>query len=497
MFETAELGRAVSKKDFEEQERVLRTELLQAQRDLIAAKIPVVVIVSGVEGAGKGSLVNRLSSWLDTRAMEVHVFWDSTDEERERPRWWRFWRTLPPRGRIGVLFGSWYTHPIVERAFERMDAGEFEHAMHRIKDFERTLTLDGALFVKFWAHLSKEAQHDRWVADEASGRKWEVSPLAEEYGSRYDAFLRTSEQAIRLTDTGTSPWYLVEAANPRYRDLTVGRTLLAAIRARLKPTVSPAPPTAPGVVDPGPTTTVLDRVDLGCSLTKNDYKDRLDHWQRELNRLSWAAYRERRSTVAVFEGWDAAGKGGAIRRVIAAVDARLARVITIAAPSDEERAQHYLWRFWRQIPRDGRLTIYDRSWYGRVLVERLEGFARQDEWMRAYNEINTFEEQLVEHGTIVAKFWVHISPEEQLRRFEERQKIPWKMHKITEEDWRNRDKWDDYAVAVNDMVQHTSTTAAPWVLVPGNDKRYARVKILETLCRSLATALDEDLALPE
>jgi AMP-polyphosphate phosphotransferase len=191
----------------------------------------------------------------------------------------------------------------------------------------------------------------------------------------------------------------------------------------------------------------------------------------------------------VFEGWDAAGKGGGIRRLTEAIDSRLCRVIPVAAPTDEERAHHYLWRFWRHIPRAGLVTIYDRSWYGRVLVERVEGFAREDEWMRAYLEINDFEQQLVESGVVLTKFWVHISLEEQLRRFEDRQRTPYKQHKITEEDWRNREKWEAYRAAVNDMVVRTSTRKAPWTLVAGNDKKFARIQMLETVCRRLERAL--------
>lgn len=497
MFETAELGRTIGKTEFEEQEASLRTALLQAQRDLRETQTSVVVVISGVEGAGKGELVNRLTSWLDARGIGVQVYWDSTDEERERPRWWRFWRTLPPRGTIGIHFGSWYTDPIVDEAFERSGAGAFDRSMHQIKAFERTLADDGTLFLKFWLHLSKTAQHERWLADEAKGRPWKVSPLAEEYGARYDAFMAVSERAIRMTDTGQAPWYLVEAADARWRDLTVGRTLLKAMRQRLdsgphRGSVSSATTLDP----PGPPRTVLDAVDLSATLDKRTYKQRLKHWQKELNRLTWQAYHDKVSTVAVFEGWDAAGKGGAIRRLSAAVDARLRQVIPIAAPTDEEQAHHYLWRFWRHVPRAGRLTVYDRSWYGRVLVERVEDFAEQHEWLRAFHEINAFEGHLLEHDVVLCKFWVHISPDEQLRRFEERKVTPWKQHKITDEDWRNRERWDDYALAIDDMVQHTSTVRAPWTIVAGNDKRFARVQVLETVCRALASQLDVELEEP-
>ncbi|MCB9690472.1 MAG: polyphosphate:AMP phosphotransferase [Alphaproteobacteria bacterium] len=497
MFETAELGRKVGKKDFEAAENELRTALLEAQRALAGTRTSVVVVVSGVEGAGKGDLVNRLTAWLDPRGTTTHAFWDTTDEERERPWWWRFWRTLPRRGTIGVLFGSWYTEPIVDEALDRSEPGVFERRLREIEAFESMLAADGTLFLKVWMHLSKDAQRERWRADAAKGRAWRESPLAEEYGARYDAFLATSERAIRHTDTGRAPWYIVEAADARWRDLTVGRTLLKALQERLQGETGPSVAQTPTTLDPpGKRATVLDSVPLDRKLDRDTYKAQLDHWQTELNRLSWAANAARRSTVVVFEGWDAAGKGGAIRRITGAVDARLSQIIPVAAPTDEEAAQHYLWRFWRHVPRAGRLTIYDRSWYGRVLVERVEGFARDDEWLRAYHEINAFEGELLDHGITICKLWLHIDRDEQLRRFEERRETPWKMHKITDEDWRNRKRWKPYAAAVHDMVQHTSTARAPWTLVAANDKRYARIQVLETVCRAIAGGLGEPVAEP-
>jgi polyphosphate kinase 2 (PPK2 family) len=235
----------------------------------------------------------------------------------------------------------------------------------------------------------------------------------------------------------------------------------------------------------------LDTVDLGLTLDRNTYSRKLKKYQGKLQDLIWKAYRKKRSVVAVFEGWDAAGKGSAIRRVTNAVDPRLFHLVQFAAPSDEERAKHYLWRFWRQLERDGRCTFFDRSWYGRVLVERVEQFASTGEWQRAYSEINQFEEQLVDHGSIVLKFWIHISQEEQLARFRAREAEPHKRHKITQEDWRNREKWPAYEAAVHEMVNRTSTRHAPWSLISGDDKPYARIQILKTFCKTIERALDD------
>jgi polyphosphate:AMP phosphotransferase len=494
MFEAAELGRKVPKKVFQAEEPGLRTALLEAQQQLRVANIPLLILVSGVEGAGKGAVVSLLNTWFDTRGVETYAFWDETDDERQRPPYWRFWQRLPARGTIAVMFGSWYTRPIVDRVFKRQSQSQFDEALKRIAAFEKLLIDDGALLVKFWFHLSKQGQKARLRADVKQGRGRRPRGLIQKFSKRYKRFARVSERAIRITTTGTAPWYLVEAEDRRYRDLTVAQTLLEAIQHRLQDgsahdSTAVSSYTLPTVAIPQATITILDHVDLTQRLTADAYHQALRTYQRQLYALAWRAWEQKRFTVAVFEGWDAAGKGSAIRRLTAALDARLYRVISIAAPSDEEKAHHYLWRFWRHIPRQGYMTIYDRSWYGRVLVERVEGFAQRQEWRRGYQEINDFEEQLVEHGIVLLKFWIHISQAEQLRRFQEREELAWKQYKITEEDWRNRDKWEDYKAAVNDMVARTSTEYAPWTLIPGNDKLYARIAILKTFCAALEKGL--------
>ncbi len=487
MFEAVEVGQKVDKATFAAAEPELRTGLLTAQREIAARAIPVIVVVAGIEGAGKGAVVNRLYKWLDTRRVTTHSFWDPSSEEDERPRYWRFWRRLPRAGRTAILFGSWYTQPIVERVRGDLDRPGLEGALHRAAQFERMLTDDGTLLIKLWFHLTAQAQRKRLEKDVESG--FTTSPLLEQSVQRYRDVRAAAELAIAQTDTDANPWHLVEASDKRHRDLTTGQLLLRAMQERLARAdeTATAPPASATAATPA---NVLDSVDLSQRLDEATYDIALDEHRVRLNALAWRAREQQRRTVLVFEGPDAAGKGGAIRRLASAVDARLLRVVAIAAPTDEERAHHYLWRFWRHVPRAGRMIVFDRSWYGRVLVERVEGFARADEWQRAYQEINEFESQLVENGDVLAKFWLHIDQDEQLRRFEDRQRLPWKQHKITPEDWRNRERWPDYAAAVHDMVQHTSTGAAPWHLVPGNDKRFARIEVLKTLCDRLEAALD-------
>lgn len=496
MFEAAELRQTLSKQDFEAALPEIRSRLLDAQRALRDTKKSVVIVVSGVEGAGKTDVVNRLHEWLDARGLHTHAFWRDSDEESERPRYWKFWRTLPPRGSIGILFGSWYTEPIVDRVFKRINKAEFDRELQRIVFFERMLAQDGALILKLWFHLPKEVEDDRVI--EKNKRKKSSSiygPEAKEFAKQYERFAEVSERAIRMTDTAESPWHIVEATDSRYRDLTTARIILESLEDLVK---SPVEKNTSSVVEAqadqsafvansGPT--VLDRLDLTKTIDPEKYGKELGQLQKELGQLSWKAFNARRSTVVIFEGSDAAGKGGAIRRLIAPIDARLYRVISIAAPTDEERAQQYLWRFWRQIPRAGDVTIYDRSWYGRVLVERVEKFATVDEWSRAYREINDFEEQLVESGIILVKFWLQIDADEQLRRFKERQEVKYKQYKITDEDWRNREKWDAYKAAVHDMISHTSSAIAPWHMIASNDKKYARVQVLKTVVEAMVESL--------
>jgi AMP-polyphosphate phosphotransferase len=318
---------------------------------------------------------------------------------------------------------------------------------------------------------------------------WRVSDEEWDHYRHYDEFVDVSEDALRATGTGEAPWEVIEGSDHEYRSLTAGRLLEEALSRRLegeRPVLTPAaPPPAPPIDG----RTLLASMDYKRRLSRETYEDKLDKLQGRLNLLTRSRKMRDRSLVAVFEGMDAAGKGSTIRRITHAMDARFYRVIPIAAPTDEERAQPYLWRFWRHIPGHGRAVIFDRSWYGRVLVERVEGFASEPDWMRAYHEINDFEEQLAEAGAIVVKFWLAITPAEQLRRFRARAKTPYKRFKITDEDWRNRKKWPQYERAVNDMVERTSTDIAPWNLIASDDKLFSRIEVLEKLARAIEKAV--------
>lgn len=491
MLEQAELGRSMSKEDYREALPALREALLKTQIRLRGSPFSVIIVVEGVDNATQGEVVNKLNEWLDTRGLEFFAFGPKTDEELQRPRFWRYWRSLPARGRIAIFSGSWYTGTLMELGLGKIGEAEAEVHLARIAFFESMLARDHTIILKFWLHKSSKQQKTFLKSlDERSPQRWTVTDLDYKLLKAHDKVVKAAEQAIRLTDSAEAPWMVVEAGDLRYCNYTVAQAIQKSITHYLDhPETHPANGTAQHAATILSDTSVLSTLDMQARLDKDEYEQQMDRCKSRLIELSWQAFHRKRSLVIVFEGWDAAGKGGAIRRIIRAIDARISRVIQVAAPTDEEKAHHYLWRFWRHVPRAGHTTIYDRSWYGRVLVERVEGFAATDEWRRAYQEINHFEEQLHQHGAIVVKFWLHITPEEQLRRFQEREQIPWKQYKITEDDWRNRDKWPDYEQAVQDMVVRTSTDYAPWHLIPANDKRYARVAVLKQLCHRLEEAL--------
>jgi len=485
MLETAEVGNRLGKDIYRKEAPGVRTALLAVQERIATTDLAPIIVIGGAEGAGKSETVSLLLEWMDARGIETHVMWEPSDEERERPEFWRFWRALPPRGKIGIFFGSWYTRPVVQHALGEIDAVEFERAMRRIHEFERMLTAEHFPVLKYHLHISKKVEKKRlkeFWNDPA--RRWRVHENAKKYFKRYDDFRRVTEEMLRLTNSGFAPWTVVESADNEYRNLTVATSILQALEeavAEAEARAAARHPKGPPPLPRPKRRNVLRQLRMTRKISDKQYEKRLGAAQAEIGRLTRDLERADRSLLVLFEGPDAAGKGGAIRRLTQAMSPYAYRVIGIAAPTDEERAHPYLWRFWRNLPRHGRVTIYDRSWYGRVLVERLEGFARREEWQRAYSEINDFEEQLVEGGTIVVKVWIAITGDEQLRRFKDRQKTPFKQYKITDEDWRNRRKWDAYEAAACDMIERTSTSVAPWTLVEGNDKHWARVKVVESV----------------
>lgn len=493
MFEAAESHRVLDKTTYDDALPALRERLLKAQYALLESRsFPVVVVVAGVPCSGRGETVRALSEWMDPRHLRVHAMGEASDEELERPPMWRFWRRLPPKGTIGVFFGSWYSDPIVTHALQKRGERHFSEALAEIARFEQMLSDEGTLVLKFWFHLTKKEQRrrmDKLWHDKRT--RYRVTDEDRRRAAHYDEFRATSERALSATHAAHAPWIVLDGSDARYRNFNAARSLLEALEGKLASTDTKQPEPAPAsqrTDAPRAAANVFRSLDLTRKLDKEQYSSELAQYQSRLAQLTRKRRFARLSPVLVFEGMDAAGKGGAIRRVTQALDARIYDIHAISAPSDEERAQPYLWRFWRHAPRDGKFAIFDRSWYGRVLVERVEGFAQPSEWGRAYDEINDFEQQLQRAGNVVVKFWLQISKETQLERFQEREQSPFKRFKITQEDWRNREKWDQYQLAASEMIERTSTEISPWTLVEAEDKYFARIKILRTICEALDAA---------
>ncbi len=496
MLELLDLDKRIDKETYRKVYPELEVQLGECQRQLRAAGIPVVVAFEGWDAAGKGTLINRLTQTLDPRGFKVHVVQRPSQNERFYPWMWRYWNSLPATGDITIFDHSWY-HRVLSARFERqVSPMQCDQAHNDIVHFERQLADTGVIVVKFWLHISRQEQRRRFKRLLRSpATAWRVAKHERRQHKHYDEWLEAAEEMFQRTSTGHTPWHVVEATQGRYTRIRVFETLVDVLQRELKRRAE-APkavlvPMAEPVDSPTRQQTILDRVDLSLSLSRDEYEEQLDNLQQRAGQLQNRLFLARKPAVIVYQGWDAAGKGGNIKRMTAGLDPRGYEVVPIAAPTPEEKAQHFLWRFWRRVPKAGHVAIFDRSWYGRVMVERVEGFCTEEEWQRAYREINEFERQLVDFGAVIVKFWLHIDQDEQLHRFEARQNTPSKQWKITDEDWRNREKWNKYKVSVVDMLKQTSTTFAPWTILEANNKLYARIKGLRTVIAAWERALKD------
>ncbi len=494
MLNTLDLDLCLEKEAYQNQIEALMWELRSLQRICWEQKLPVIIVLEGWTAAGKGALVKKMVGYMDPRGFTVHPIWPATKQERRYPFLWRFWQNLPAQGKIGIFYHSWYTHLLEDRLFKRLPTADVPMAMRQINAFERQMVDDGVAMAKFWIHLShKELKRRLKKAEKDELKAWRVRPEDWQQEKHYSTYCGFAEEMVIHTSTGVAPWTLVEGNDRRWARIKVLSTMVATIKEVLDRLQVQSPPvTLPPQQQLDPTEpNLLASVDLNQSLSDEDYKQLLPKEQAELGKLQQKIDQAEIPILILFEGWDAAGKGGAIKRLTDILDPRSYEVYPFAAPTDEEKAHHYLWRFWRRLPPAGKIGIFDRSWYGRVLVERIEGFATETQWRRAYREINEFEEQLTTAGYILVKFWIHIDPDIQLQRFQERQNDPFKQYKLTEEDWRNREKWSLYEVAVNQMIQRTHTPTAPWTIIAGNDKQYARVKVVETVVEAISHRLKD------
>ena len=493
MLEKMDLSQSMKEKEAKKLLEEAGEKLGRLQRECKKEGIPVMIVFEGMGAAGKGVQINQLIQALDPRGFSVHTSNHPSREEQLRPFLWRYWIRVPQKGRIAIFDRSWYRSVQADRFDEKTDGKKIEIDYHDIRSFEKQLHDDGTVLIKLFLYIDKKEQKKRFERLEAAKESaWRVTKEDWKRNKRFEEYVKLNEQMLEATDTDYAPWTLVEAVDKNYAAVKIINTVCERLEYALGKKKQQQPQETVEVV-PRETfkNDVLAGVDLSKNLTKEEYKKEIDRLQEKLEHLHNELYRRRIPVIIGFEGWDAAGKGGAIRRLTSHLDPRGYQVNPTAAPNDIEKQHHYLWRFYKEMPKAGHIAIFDRTWYGRVMVERIEGFCSQAEWMRAYGEINEMEKHLANSGAIVLKFWLHIDKDEQERRFHARMADPAKQWKITDEDWRNREKWDLYEEAVNEMLIRTSTTYAPWIVVEGNSKYYARVKVLRTVVEALEKRLKE------
>lgn len=471
-----------------EQLKKLRTQLAGLQQEIKQAKLPVLVLMEGWGAAGKGSCIRSLIRELDPRFFRVSSFTMPTEEQRRYPFLKRHFCNIPQAGKIVFLDSGWLDETVRERLRGDLSDGEYARRLESIRILERQLSDGGYLLVKLFLHIDRDSQKKRLDKLEADkDTAWRVSEEDRRQNKNYDRTLECFEEILQATDVPWAPWQVLDSTQSVFAQLDAADYLYHQIRAALKQ--RPSAERIQGRQWPLVEMEPLSQVALDQALSEEKYQDQLKKYRKKLSALHNELYHKKVPVVVVYEGWDAAGKGGNIKRLAAALDPRGYEVHPIAAPTTDELSRHYLWRFWERVPKTGHIAIFDRSWYGRVMVERLEGFCSREEWSRAYDEINEFERELTDSGAVVIKFWVQIDKDTQLERFTQRQNTPEKQWKITEEDWRNREKWDEYEAAVNELLAKTSTENAPWHILESVDKKYARIKAMRLLIDAIERAL--------
>jgi polyphosphate:AMP phosphotransferase len=489
MLENLDMKARLGRKEYENSLEVIHRELGSLQRQLKEKGIPVLVVVEGWEASGKGYVINEMLRPLDPRGFYVRDEAEEDPKAASFPPFRRFWKMVPEKGKIVFLNRSWYRLLFKEKNPAYENAAELGALLSRVHSFEENLIADGIQILKIFLHVGAGEQKKRIDAlAKNPSTRWRVSENDFDENRNYKKNLKVWENILIQSDSPSSPWICIPAEDLQVAAKKALEALLLFFRDALERT----PLRRNGVEVRIPLSGILQRVDLNRSINSDKYREELPALQKMLLEKQYDLYRRKKAIVILFEGWDAAGKGGAIKRLTQGLDPRGYVVHPISAPNEWEKAHPYLWRFWLKLPSVGHIAIFDRSWYGRVLVERVEGFCSENDWERAYGEINRMESEWIKAGYGLVKFWMHIDPEEQLKRFREREKTDYKKWKITPEDWRNREKWDQYEAATEEMLQKTSPPDAPWTIVEGNDKRFARIKVLKTVLSSLKVLLHDD-----
>ena len=467
-----------------------KNRLYDLQMKIKEHKLPVLVLFEGWSAAGKGSMIGKIIKNIDPRFFKVATMSAPTEEETRRPFLYRYMREIPEEGKFAFLDSGWMEQTAKDVLKGDLSGEDYEKQIESIRRFERQLTDNGYLVLKFFMEIDKEEQKTRMqkLLDKPD-TSWRVTGFDKWQNEHYKKCEKVFDRYLKDTNLPTSPWYIIDAGNKKWAELQVLETLVSNIDTALQNQKHSVP--IPQNVFPLVKMPKLSEVGLSDKfIDEKEYQQKLKVLQSRLGELHNRLYRKRVPVIITYEGWDAAGKGGNIKRVTGALDPRGYEVHPIASPEPHEKARHYLWRFWTRLPKDGHIAVFDRSWYGRVMVERLEGFCSENDWKRAYNEMNEFEKELHDWGAVIIKFWVQIDKDTQLERFTERQNNPEKQWKITDEDWRNREKWDQYEMAVDEILKKTSTTYAPWHILESVDKKYARIKALKIIIKELEKVLD-------
>ena len=466
-----------------------RDKLERQQMLIKEKKVPVLVLMEGWGTAGKGSCIGEIIQNIDPRFFKVESMEKKTEEEERRPFLYRHFAKIPEAGKFVFLDSGWMGETVGDYLRGELKESEYTKRIESIRRFERQLTDNGYLVMKFFLHISEKEQKKRikHLAEEKD-TMWRVNRNDMWQNHHYEKCVDAFSSYMKDTSMPSAPWYIIDAKSKKWTELQVLETLTQGIDIAFN-NRDMAVPLLQNVF-PLEKMPLLSEIPLDKELADEEYQEELKQLQTRLGELHNRLYRKKVPVIIAYEGWDAAGKGGNIKRITGALDPRGYEVHPIASPEPHEKARHYLWRFWTRLPKTGHIAIFDRTWYGRVMVERLEGFCSENDWKRAYNEINEFEKELYDWGAVIIKFWVQIDKVTQLRRFTDRQNTPEKQWKITDEDWRNREKWDQYEDAVNEMIAKTSTTYAPWHVLESVDKKYARIKTLKIVIEELEKVLD-------
>lgn len=500
MLNQIDLTQKIAREDYKKKKKELTYKIARLQREINRQKIPVVIVIDGWDGVGKGHLINGLIYSLDYRSL--HIIGKDLTAAEDFLHLRKYWKNLPEDGNISLFDRSWNSRPLDDLILCNGSVSEYENKLISNKHFEDQLISGGNLLIKVFFHMDKTAISKKfqvWLAEKA--RKHYVTSLDEKRHEFYDRYLEEYNNIIKQDFDHDRPWHLIPANDYYFASLKFSEVLESKLseaidkKNKLEELKKKEAPVENVLSHQSYSekACVLKDLNLSSTVSRDDYRKLLKEKQKKLKLLEAQIRNKGIPLALVFEGWDAAGKGGAIKRFIKKLDPRGYQVIPIAAPNAVEKMHHYLWRFWIRMPHKGQIKIFDRSWYGRVMVERLEGFCSETDWKRAFGEINQMESYLANSGIKILKFWIHIDKEEQLKRFEARKKDPEKQWKITDEDWRNRDKWDDYETAVNDMLTLCNQSFAPWHLIEGNCKFHARLQVIDRILEAFESELNSDL----